>query len=331
MSPFPTRALFPAFLLAVATTVAAEPLYDQDNGPISGIYNFVDSTEGATLLAKGRFGWSMSSITSSHAATDRRGDELIVLDGETTRAEFRLRYAPTARLELGLELPYVWHSEGHLDSLIDGWHDVFGLPGGSREIRATDILEYRYEDVTGERLNFIESTSGIGDLRLSAGWRLDNDPEHRRALRFAATLPTGNAGELNGVDAVTLGIGYAGDIGNATADGRLSLFYRLHATWIGEPALLPDTYNEWVGHLAGGFGYAATDWLELRAQVLARTATHDSDLIVLGEPSVTLSFGGNIRLGDRYTLSLSVGEDIKVESSPDVSFQLALRYRPPSD
>jgi len=175
MSPFPTRALFPPLLLAVATAVAAEPLYDQDNGPISGIYNFVDSTEGATLLPKGRFSWSLSSITSSHAATDRKGDELIVLDGETTRAEFRLRYAPSARLELGLELPYIWHSEGHLDSLIDGWHDVFGLPGGSREIRATDILEFRYEDLTGERLNFTESTSGIGDLRLSAGWRLDDE------------------------------------------------------------------------------------------------------------------------------------------------------------
>ena len=28
---------------------------------------------------------------------------------------------------------------------------------------------------------------------------------------------------------------------------------------------------------------------------------------------------------------IRIGEDIKVESSPDVSFQLALRYRPPAD
>ena len=224
----------------------------------------------------------------------------------------RLRYAPTERLELGLELPYLGHSEGRLDALIDTWHDLFGLPGGDRETRDNDLLEFRYADASGQRLNFVDSASGIGDLRLSAGWRLGDDAEHRRALRFAVTLPTGEATDLHGLDAVTLGVGYAGDMTNVTADGKLSLFYRFHATWVEEPALLPDSYNEWIGHLAGGFGYAATDWLELRAQVLARTATHDSDLAVLGEPSVILSFG----------------EDIKVGSSPDVSFQLALRYRP---
>ena len=306
----------------------AEPLYDQDNAPLSGIYNFVDSTEGAALLPKGRFAWSLSSITSSHAVSDVRGDERLVFDGETTRAEFRVRYAPTDRLEIGLELPHIWLSEGQLDTLIDTWHDVFNLPGGNRRVRETDVLEYRYETAEGTRLNFVDSTSGIGDLRVMAGWRLSDNPDHARALRFAVTVPTGEAMDLLGSDAVTVGFGYAGDVRNTTAGGKLSLFYRLHATWIDEPAILPDLYNEWVAHAAGGFGYAATRWLELRAQVLARTATHDSDLPVLGESSWILSFGGNLRLGDNYELSLSVGEDIKVESSPDVSFQLSLRYRP---
>ena len=92
--------------------------------------------------------------------------------------------------------------------------------------------------------------------------------------------------------------------------------------------MLPENYRHWIAHVAGGFGWAVLDWLELRAQVLARTATHDSDLPPIGDPSAILSFGGNVRLGDRYTLSLSVGEDLLVESSPDVSFQLSLRYRP---
>ena len=178
------------------------------------------------------------------------------------------------------------------------------------------------------RLDIADSSSGIGDLRLTAGWRMSDNPDHARALRFAVTVPSGDAANLHGSDALTVGVGYAGDVRNITADGKLGLFYRLHGTWIDEPAILPDIYNEWIAHAAGGFGYAATRWLELRAQVLARTGTHDSELPMLGEPSVILSFGGNIRLGDNYDLSLSVGEDIKVESSPDVSFQLSLRYRP---
>ena len=315
-------------LSVLAMSAGAGPLYDQDNGPLSGIYNFVDSTEGADLLPERRFAWSLSSITSSHAASARRDDELLVFDGETTRMEFRLRYAPSERLEIGLELPYIWHSEGNLDSLIDTWHDVFNLPGGNRDTRASDLLEFSYVNAAGEQLSVVENSNGLGDVRLTAGWKLGDNPDHARALRFAVTAPTGAAEDLHGSDAVTVGVGYAGDVRNTTADGKLSLYYRLHATWIDEPAVLPDFYNEWVAHAAAGFGYAAADWLELRAQVLARTATHDVDIPTLGESSWILSFGGNIRLGDNYELSLSVGEDIKVESSPDVSFQLSLRYRP---
>ena len=242
--------------------------------------------------------------------------------------EFRFRYAPTDRLELGLELPYVWHSAGNLDSLIDTWHDIFNLPGGNRETRESDLLEFRYVNAAGEQLNVFESSNGIGDVRLTAGWKLGDNPDHAKALRVGVTVPTGEAENLHGSDAVTVSLGFAGDVRNTTANGKLSLYYRLHATWIDEPAILPELYNEWIAHAAGGFGYQATRWLNLRAQVLARTGTHDSDVFILGDPSVILSFGGNIRMGDNYELSLSVGEDIKVESSPDVSFQLSLRYRP---
>ena len=164
MSP---RSFFIA-LTVLALPAGAEPLYDQDNGPLSGIYNFVDSTEGANLLPQGHIAWSLSSITSSHAVSDRSGDELLVLDGETTRVEFQLRYAPTDKLEIGFELPYIRHSEGSLDSLIDTWHDVFDLPGGNRETRDTDLIEFRYANADGDQLNVFESSNGIGDARFTA-------------------------------------------------------------------------------------------------------------------------------------------------------------------
>ena len=315
-------------LLAIATSASAEPLHDQDNGPVSGIYNFVESTEGALLLPKGSFGWSLSAIASSHAVETEAGDESLVFDGETTRAELRLRFAPSDRIELGVELPYVWHSPGQLDGLIDSWHSIFNLPGGSRDFRDSDILQFSYSDASGERLNYGESSSGIGDIRLQAAYRLGDSPTHARALRFGATAPTGESENLHGSGAPTFSIGYVGDVSNLGANGRVSAYYRLHATWIGEPDLLSDIYKEWVAHVAGGFGFEAAKWLELRAQLAARTATHDSEIEVLGETSMILTFGGNIRLGENYDLMLAVGEDIKVSSSPDVSFQLALRYRP---
>ena len=319
--------------LFVATSARAdepfgEPLDDRDNGPVSGILNFPDSTEGALLLDRGRFAGSLLAMTSSHAITTSRGDEALVFDGETTRLEFGLRYGVSERLELGLRLPYLNHSAGNLDSLIDRWHDWFGLPGGSRETRASDLLEFNYVDGSGTRLDLRDSTSDFGDLRLMAGWRLDAGGGHRRALRFGVTLPTGSVDSLTGAEAATVSVGYAGDVRSVGASGRLSAFYRASVVWVDEPGILADRYREWIGQLGAGFGVRATSWLDLRAQALFRTATHDSDLEVLGEPAVTLTFGGNLRLGERYVLSLAVGEDIKVNSSPDVSFQLALRYQP---
>ena len=311
-----------------AATTSADPLHDQDNGPISGIYNFVESTEGADLLPQGAFGWSLSTITSSHSTDSERDDESLVYDGETTRAELRFRYAPSDRVELGIELPWVWHSPGELDGFIDSWHSFFALPTGNREERPNDLLQFSYTDASGERLDYRESSNGIGDIRLQAAYRVGNSPGHARAFRFGATMPTGDSENLHGSGAPTLSVGYAGDVDNIGGNPRWSTYYRFHATWIGEPDLLSDVYKSWVFHAAGGLGLQAAKWLELRAQLAARSATHNVEIDALGQSSFILTLGGNIHLGPNYDLMLAVGEDIKVSSSPDVSFQLALRYRP---
>jgi hypothetical protein len=126
-------------VLLPAAACFASALEDQDNAPVSGIYNFVDSTEGAELLPKGSVAWTLVAMTSSHAVAERSGNEALVFDGETTRTEFRLRYAVSDELELGIEIPYLWHSPGELDQFIDAWHDTFGLPGGSRRRFAARI------------------------------------------------------------------------------------------------------------------------------------------------------------------------------------------------
>lgn len=57
-----------------------------------------------------------------------------------------------------------------------------------------------------------------------------------------------------------------------------------------------------------------------------RSAVYDSETESLGAASVSLTFGTDFHLSDRYRLVLSVGEDVRPDSAPDVSFQIALRY-----
>ena len=333
MSDSPAWRLCPLWLLRTALTLLpawssfATPLNDHDNGPLSGIFGLPDSTEGADLLPAGSQAWGVVALISSHSVDDARSDETLVLDGETTRIELGFRYGVTSRLELGVELPFIRHEPGGLDSVVDTWHDLFGFPDGPRGSRPKDVLEFRYEDAQGDQLDVGRSTGGLGDIRMFAGWEIGKTERSRSALRLGVKLPTGDSGDLLGSGGADLSLGLAGDVRSLWGNEKLRGYYRLGAVYLGEPDLLADRYNELVGHAAFGLGYAATPDIELRIQGAGRSALYDSPIETLGDPSAAILVGGNIKLSARLTLSLAVGEDLIVKSVPDVSFQIALRYR----
>ena len=312
--------------LLFAAASGAEPLPEDDNGPLTGGFGLPGIAEGGNIVAAGRFATSLSVIAASHAIVEDLSDESLIFDGETIRALVDIRYGLLPGIELGIELPYVSHRAGRLDSLIDTWHDIFNLPEGARDNRPTDELEFSYRDGAVERLRFTDGTRGIGDVRLYAGVDLASTEKHRRALRISAKLPTGDADKLLGSGGTDVSLGFAGDV--TGDDSTLSVFYRASLTYVGEPERLPDLYRELVGQASAGFAYSLHPRFALNAQSTFRTAVYESDIEVLGEPSLTLTFGGTIGLGDKWTLALGVSEDIKVNSAPDVTFNIGLRYRP---
>jgi hypothetical protein len=270
-------------------------LRDRDNGPLTGIFGIPDSTEGGKLLSSGRSAWDLSVTLASHSVDDVRSTETLYLDGETTRFEFRYRIGIGDKLELGVELPYIQHQAGQLDSLIDSWHEWFGLPKGHRADREQDILDFRYTDGTGGR--------------------------------FGAKFATGDSSKLHGSGAMNLSLGLAGDAMSLFGIQNLTGFYRLHAIHIGEPDLLADRHKELAGYISAGIGLQVSDRIELRLQGASRTALYESQIPSLGGSATTLTVGGNIRIFNNYELSLGVSEDVDPGTAPDVAFQIALRYR----
>jgi hypothetical protein len=302
-------------------------LRDRDNGPLTGIFGIPDSTEGGKLLGSGKSAWDLSVTLASHSIDDVGSTETLYLDGETIRIEFRYRIGIGDRLELGVELPYVQHQAGQLDSLIDSWHEWFGLPKGHRADREQDLLDFRYTDGTGGAIDVNSKSQGIGDARLFAGWQLAATDRHHVALRFGAKFATGDSSKLHGSGAMDLSLGLAGDVMSLFGVQNLNGFYRLHAIHIGEPDLLADRYEEWAGFIAAGIGLQVSDRIELRLQGASRTAMYESEIPSLGGSATTLTVGGNIRIFNNYELSLGVSEDVDPGTAPDVAFQIALRYR----
>ena len=317
----------------IVVTFAAEPaapeaLHDHDNSPLTGIFGLPDATEGGAILRDGQDAWDLLGVTASHSVADVAGSELFVLDGETSRLEFSYRRGFGDRWELGVELPYVTHQSGGLDSVIEEWHDIFGFPDGPRDGRERDLLEFLVVDNNAALVDLTDNADGLGDVRVFGGYQLQDSKRYKSALRFGLKLPTGDESTLLGSGGTDVSLGLSGDWLSPGGRGDLAMFYRLNLTYVGEPAFLSDRYEEFVGQVVGGVTWRVVPAVGLTVQANIRSALYDSDIEMLGETSVALTFGGDIRLSDRLGLLIAVGEDIKVGSTPDVSFQLALQYRP---
>lgn len=313
-------------LLLAGRESVADVLPDHDNGPLTGIFGFPESTEGSELPGRGQHAWDTSLIIASHNIDEGSGGEVLRLDGETTRLAFTYRYGLSDKLELGIAVAYLWHESGSLDSIIDGWHDFFRLPDGPRARRKQDQLEFFYADSQATLIDVTRNANGIGDIRLLAGWQLSKTAGHSTALRFSIKIPSGDSDELLGSGGTDLSLGLAGDMPSLWGKTGLSGFYRANVSYLGEPDQLADRYNDFVGQLSIGLGYRVHRNVDLMLQSRIRSAVYDSEIGNLGETSVSLTFGANFRVADRYRLLLSVGEDVKPDSAPDVTFQIALRY-----
>jgi len=313
-------------LLHFACDTHADALTDHDNGPLTGIFGFPDSTESSELIGRRLHAWDSSLIIASHNIDEADAGESLRLDGETSRLAFTYRYGVSDKLEIGIEAPYVWHRAGFLDSIIDSWHDFFGLPDGPRGMRQQDQLEIFYADSQATLIDANSDVSGIGDIRILAGWLLSGKNGSSTALRLSFKLPTGDSDKLLGSGGTDISVGLASDVSGLWGKTKLSGFYRANVTHLGKPDLLADRYNDFVGQLSFGLGYQAHRNVDLRLQSRIRSAVYDSEIDSLGAMAISLTFGAGFHLSDRYQLVLSVGEDVRPDSAPDVSFQIALRY-----
>ena len=325
---FQAKTLLLLLTCSAATSASAQVLHDHDNSPFTTVFGLPDSTEGGAIMGRGQSGWGALALLASHSVADAAGDEIFIVDGETSRLEFSYRRGIGNRWEIGVELPYMTHQSGGLDSVIEDWHKVFGFPDGPRDDRPRDLIEFLYAENNIVLADFRDNADGLGDVRLFGGYQLKSTERYRSALRFGVKLPTGDEDLLLGSGGTDVSLGLAGDWVALGDGGNLSAFYRLNLTYLGEPAFLSDRYEEFIGQAAAGVTWRVVPAVGLTVQANVRSPLYDSDIEMLGETSASLTFGGDVRLSDRLSLLIGVGEDIKVGSTPDVSFQLALQYRP---
>lgn len=306
---------------AIAGDFDALPTYNQS--PLVQIYGLPSPGE-ARVLAPGRLTVATSLEAANFFFVGRNNSERLMLDSETHRAAVSIRYGGDA-MEWGIEVPYIAQSGGFMDNFIERWHETFGLPSGGRENFSRDRLSIVYERNGVERLHVTESTSGIGDVRLLGGWRLQEGagaPD--LALRASLKLSTGDAAGLQGSGATDLAVWLTA--GCATCSAVLGWNVYGGMLHLGHGDVLPDLQRSAVVFGGVGLGWRILPPTVIKAELHAHSPFYrGSDLAPLDSTAVQLILGGTWNFSPRTALDMGVSEDLRVYTAPDVSLLISLR------
>lgn len=316
--------------LALAAGCCADVLLDQplslsDRQPLAQIFGLPGARSGL-VVDEGVSEWRAAVDLANNFVRDQHGAESLVLDGESQRIEIGVRHGLGNGWEVGFTLPWIAQNGGALDNFIDDWHRVWGLPDGGRPDYRRRQLQFDYRRNGVTELDFTHARSGIGDLQLNAAYQLLSTPRTALSVAATLTLPTGDADDLTGTGAGSASVALAVTRADLF-DLPVTLTANVGGSWLPRGDVLEDRQRTAAWFAAGELSWAvAQDW-RLKAQLNAHSALYDSELTTLGSDSLQLLLGGSVRLSPRWVLDAAIGEDIVVDTAPDVTFQLALRSR----
>lgn len=284
------------------------------------------SVRPAQLVPEKVLAWQIQTDIANNFTNDSKGAGSILIDGETYRANLSLRYGLSDRWEIGIEVPYIRHEGGQLDSFIEGYHDLLGLRQGGRDEVPRNLLDYAYvSGASSHSLN--KAVNGIGDVRLNLGYRLREHDNRVWSIRGGVKLPTGDADDFTGSEGTDVSVGLY--LSEAAFLGKESLSFHSNVgvLVLGDGEFIEEEVEDWAVYGSSALAWQLSPRFSLKAQFDFHSALYDSDFDEIGSFAGQLILGGSIILGEKTQLDVSVSEDIIVDTAPDVVFNIGLRSR----
>ncbi len=315
--------------LGAGSTVYAErgdPIYVANQNPFVQIFG-LPKAEPGTITPSGKLDVGFLYFVSNNSISADAGNESIIWDGETAQYNLKLRYGVSDRLELGMDIPYIDHSGGYLDSLIRNFHDLFGITNERQEGFDKNQIHYQLRENGTTTFEMTDRARGFGDIRFSAAIPLIGRSEQKQrflALRPQIKLPTGDADELlgSGGTDVSMGLSYS----DFQTLSSLNMVLTSHAgvLYMGNTKVLRDKQKHFAGYGGISLAWLVMKSLEFKIQMDLHSALYNSDLKQLGS-SLQLLGGGTAHLPGKVLLDLGMSQQLLTDSTPDVGFYLMLR------
>ncbi|MDH5324404.1 MAG: DUF3187 family protein [Gammaproteobacteria bacterium] len=299
----------------------------RNNNPLFSIYG-IPRPGNARLVPAGKQQYSLTTEVSSFYAIEKSASERFEADGETYTYVFSWRYGVTQRLQVGLDIPYIRYTGGTLDGFINEWHEFFDLAEGGRNVVPNDRLLIRYERSGQVLLNHQTASRGIGDISINAAWQTQRSQHEAWAVNFNLNLPSGDSQQFqsNGYTDAAVWIQHH----NETLFYELTAgyFYGIGLNYVEDSDTLPQFLNHWAGFGNLGAGVHLTPNVVFISQLDIHTPLYSGpEVNDLSGYGVQLSLGGRINTHRNGQLHLSVGEDLVLDVSPDVTFHLRYEWR----
>jgi hypothetical protein len=323
LSPRGLRLLVAA-LFGATVAQASEPIYVKNLNPVRGLLG-IPSQRSAFIPAAGNFDLALHGSMANTYLLDTGTTEALNLDGETLRFALEGRYALADNWDIQLEVPWLQHSGGQLDSLIDGWHRFWGMPDGGRPAVKRDLLDYRYGSEEGT-FSLLDDTSGLGDITLSTSYVFYKDGGTSTAVVAGYKFATGEEEKFlgSGGDDAYLALRFSGQ---HLADLPLAWHGQFGYLRAGSSELMGARQERdlWFAGLA--LDWAAFNKVSVIGQIDAQAAPMDSEITGLGDEAVMLSLGLRWQFLPQWSADFNFVEDAAPETAPDIILQASVRYR----
>ena len=271
---------------------------------------------------------------ANNSIANNKSPESIPLDGETYRLSVIWRRGITDTFEIGVEIPYITHSSGVMDELIEGWHNLLRLSNNDRDDTPSNSLDYRYQWDGTTLMGFTTGNSGIGDIRVFASKTVINSTKRQIKASFSLKLPTGGEEFLRGSGDSDGALTLSGNDSTLLSHWKLDTYGQLGVLLIGQSTgndlNLRSTLRRDAA-LFGGIGVSRGGYslfnyaVEYKAQLQFHTPIYRNTLDQMNAFTSMLNVGGTIHTSDKSSIDLSIGEDLYTDTMPDFSFTLAYR------
>ena len=317
---------FPPLIAVADGPLPDGPLRVRNVSPVVQLYGMPRMV--GAKLADHRLEFSFNLEAANNFQSDLVDETWVFFDGESYVLSPRLRGRLGRNYDWSVEVPWVAHTPGTFDGVVDEFHETFGLPDGERFMAPRHRLDYHVRSEGVVYADFQDSQREMGDVRLTLGRAVFDDPGRGTlTVRAQLKLPTGDVDTLSGSGGLDSSVWGEYAYGLPLNGRMLRLSVAGGISYLGEGELIPERQESWMhfGHV--GIQYNARHWLQLHAQADAHSQVLETGNPLIADGGLLGTIGSRFAVSPNTWLDLAIVEDLLNESASDVVFQVMLATR----